>query len=76
MHITPSKLRENIYQYLDQVIETGIPLEIERKGVLVELAPKQKPSKLARLKKHGTITNGDLESIIEMDWSSEWKPTL
>ncbi len=32
MEVNPSELRQNIYNLLDQVIETGIPLEIKRKG--------------------------------------------
>jgi hypothetical protein len=30
--VTASKLRENIYRILDQVLETGVPVEIERRG--------------------------------------------
>ncbi len=33
MQVNPSELRKNIYNLLDQVIETGIPLEINRKGI-------------------------------------------
>ena len=32
MPVTASKLRENIYRILDQVLETGVPVEIERRG--------------------------------------------
>ena len=31
MPVTASKLRENIYRILDQVLETGVPVEIERR---------------------------------------------
>jgi hypothetical protein len=30
--LTASKLRANIYRVLDQVLETGVPVEIERHG--------------------------------------------
>ena len=30
--ITASKLRENVYRILDEVLETGIPVEINRRG--------------------------------------------
>ena len=33
MEVSPSEIRKNIYNLLDQVLETGIPLEIKRKGV-------------------------------------------
>jgi hypothetical protein len=69
--VTASKLRQEIYTLLDTVLETGIPLEIERKGRLLRIVSDKKPSKLARLKKRSCIV-GDPESIIHMDWSKEW----
>lgn len=71
MKVTASKLRQEIYTLLDTVLETGIPLEIERKGRLLRIVSDKKPSKLARLKKRSCIV-GDPESIIHMDWSKEW----
>ncbi|HXP86920.1 MAG TPA: hypothetical protein VN841_19480 [Bryobacteraceae bacterium] len=71
MKLTASRLRENIYSILDQVAETGVPVEIERKGRTLRIVADQKPSKLARLKKHNHFV-GDLESITHMDWSKEW----
>jgi hypothetical protein len=71
MKVTASRLRENIYSILDQVAETGVPVEIERKGRILRIVADQKPSKLARLKKRNRCL-GDLDSIIYMDWSKEW----
>lgn len=76
MVMTATKLRENVYQLLDEVAETGKPIEIERKGRLFLISSLGMPSKLSRLKKHKTINEEDLEGIVHMDWSSEWKPTL
>ncbi len=71
MPITASKLRENVYKTLDEVIETGLPVEIVRKGVVLKIVLDQPPSKLARLKKRALFV-GDPDDIIGMDWSSEW----
>jgi len=71
MKITASRLRENIYTILDQVAETGIPVEIERKGKLLRIVADKPPSKLDRLKKRDVLV-GDLKDIIHMDWSKEW----
>jgi len=71
MRITATKLRENIYSILDQVAETGEPVEIERKGKILLLVHEKKPSKLDRIKKRDWAV-GDLDSIIYMDWSKEW----
>jgi hypothetical protein len=71
MRVTASKLRENIYRILDQAIETGQPVEIERKGVVLRIVTDPPPSKLARLKKRSVFV-GDPDDIIGMDWSREW----
>ncbi|HXM44948.1 MAG TPA: hypothetical protein VN924_27165 [Bryobacteraceae bacterium] len=71
MRVTASKLRENIYRILDEAIETGVPVEIIRKGVVLRIVLEKPPSKLARLKKRDIFV-GDPDDIIGMDWSSEW----
>lgn len=49
MAITPSELRQNIYRLLDQVIETGVPLEIQKGDARLRLSVDQPPSKLENL---------------------------
>jgi len=71
MRVTPSKLRENIYSILDQILETGHPVEVIRKGKVLKIVPEVKPDKLSRLKKRKCIV-GDPEDLVHMDWSSEW----
>jgi hypothetical protein len=71
MKLTASRLRQDIYSILDQVLDTGVPVEIQRHGRRLRIVPDQKLSKLARLKKHNRIV-GDLDSLIHLDWSKEW----
>lgn len=71
MKVTASKLRENIYSILDQVLETGTPVEVIRKGKVLKIVAEEKPDKLSRLKKRNYLV-GDPEDIVHMDWSSEW----
>ena len=73
MTVTASKLRKDIYNLLDHVLETGEPLEIERKGRLLKVIPERKPSKLDRLVKHDAIV-GNPDDLVHIDWSSEWSP--
>ncbi len=75
--MTASQLRQNIYRILDEVIETGRPVEIERKGKLVRIEPdRQDKSILETLTPHpGTIV-GDAEDLVHMDWSPEWTTGL
>ncbi len=72
--ITASHLRQNICRILDQVIETGQPVEIERKGRVVRIeAERQERSIFETLTSHpGTIV-GDSEDLVHIDWSQEWK---
>ncbi len=71
MRITASKLRENIYNILDQALETGIPVEVVRKGKVLKIVPETKPDKLSRLKRRKYLV-GDPEDIVHMEWLSEW----
>jgi antitoxin (DNA-binding transcriptional repressor) of toxin-antitoxin stability system len=71
MRVTASKLRENVYRILDEAIETGVPVEIVRKGVVLRIVPEKPRSKLDGLKKRSGFV-GDPDDIIGMDWSSEW----
>ena len=71
MKVTASALRQNIYSILDQVLATGEPVEIIRKGNKLRIVPEQKPSKLSRLKKRSCVV-GDPDSIVHLDWSKEW----
>ena len=72
MAISVTKLRENLYEIVDQVIETGVPVEIERKGQRVRLEPARRKSKLQKLTKHPHSIIGDPDDLVHMDWSAEW----
>lgn len=73
MPITASKLRSDIYRILDEVVRTGIPVEIERDGHILQIIAKDSPKKLERLVAR-PLLNCDPEDIVHLDWSGEWKP--
>lgn len=50
--LSVSALRANLYRLLDEVVRTGIPLEVERNGPLLRIAAVQKVSRLTNLKPH------------------------
>lgn len=74
MAITASKLRANVYRLLDEVLDTGQPLEIERHGKLLVIAPKEQRSIWERLPRREGYIVGDPDELIHVDWSSEWNP--
>lgn len=73
MPIKPSQLREDIYRILDQILETGIPVEIERGGKLLKIIPVEPRSKLENLKPRKYLLS-DPEELVHLDWSGEWRP--
>ena len=75
MALTASKLRENIYKVLDQVLETGVPVEIVRRRRKLKIIAVDEPAKkLDRLKKHSKALVGNPQDLVHRDWSKEWKP--
>jgi len=75
MQITASRLREDIYNILDSVLESGDTVEVVRKGRIIRIVADKPPSRLARLKKRDCIT-GNPEDLVEIDWSADWTPNL
>ena len=73
MTVTASELRSQIYRLLDQVVETGQPLEVERKGARLRIAVDQPRKKLDRLVTRKCIV-GDPDDLAAMDWSDTWSP--
>jgi hypothetical protein len=69
--LTASKPRANIYGILDQVIATGTPVKVLRKGKVLKIVPQTPAPKLARLKKR-KVYKGNPDEIVGMDWLKEW----
>lgn len=74
MALTASKVRENIYKILDEVLETGVPVEIKRRGKRLRIVPVEPPPKLEKLPKRQRFLRCDPETIVHLDWSGEWRP--
>jgi hypothetical protein len=72
MTFRASGLRENIYRILNEILQTGVPVEIERKGKLLRIAAVEPKGKLANLKPRDLI-GGDPEDLVHLDWFDEWR---
>ncbi|MCH9699144.1 MAG: type II toxin-antitoxin system Phd/YefM family antitoxin [Gammaproteobacteria bacterium] len=71
MTISLTALRQKLFSVVDQVIETGIPVEINRNGHIVKIVLADKKSKLDNLVAHDCIV-GDTDDLIEpppQEWS-------
>jgi PHD/YefM family antitoxin component YafN of YafNO toxin-antitoxin module len=68
-NLTVTQLRANLYRVIDQVLDTGIPIQIERRGKILKIVPEKSKSKFDNLEAHpGTIV-GNREDIVNIDWS-------
>ena len=74
MAITASALRQDIYRILDSVLDSGQPVEVERRGRRLKIAPVVPASKLSRLVPRTTFLRGDPDDLISIDWSDTWRP--
>ena len=73
MSVKPSQLREDIYRILDQVLETGVPVEIERRGKLLKIVAVEARGKLDNLKARPYLLM-EPDELVHLDWSEEWRP--
>jgi len=76
MQTTLTNLRSHLYQRIDELIATGIPIEVNRKGHHIKIILEEAPSKLKKLIRRNNVTVGDPEDLVHTDWSSEWKDHL
>jgi hypothetical protein len=74
MPISASRLRADIYRILDDVLRTGQPIEIERRGRRLRVVAVEPPDRLAALEPHPDAVVGDSGDLVHIDWSGEWRP--
>lgn len=70
--ITLTELRADLYKVVDQIIKTGVSVEVQRNGHRIKIILADGPSKLERLTQRTDVINGDLEDIVHCDWLQEW----
>ncbi|MDJ0756781.1 MAG: type II toxin-antitoxin system Phd/YefM family antitoxin [Ardenticatenaceae bacterium] len=69
--VTPTQLRANIYQLLDEVLRTGLPLEIKKGDQKLRIVPVEKIDKLANLELRPDVIEGDPEELVHLSWEDE-----
>ena len=62
--LTLTTLRHRLFEVADRVLETGVPVAIERRGKTLLLTPQTAGSKLARLKRR-KLVKGAPESLAQ-----------
>lgn len=69
--VTPTELRGDLYNLLDEVLDTGIPLEINRGGKRLRILPLEEPNKLKNLVHRPGVIIGDPEELVSINWEGE-----
>lgn len=70
-NITPTELRSNIYNLLDEVLNTGIPIEINKGGKKLRIVPVGKTNKLLNLVSRPHVIQGNPNDIVGISWEEE-----
>jgi len=69
--ISPTELRSNIYKLLDEVLESGVPIEINKGGKLLRIVPVVKTNKLQNLVDRPDVITGDPDDLVNISWEKE-----
>lgn len=72
--LSATRLRQDIYNVLDDILETGRPVEVERRGRRLRIEVVEQVSRLARLEPRPELIVGDPDDLVHLDWSDEWSP--
>ncbi|NES80529.1 MAG: type II toxin-antitoxin system Phd/YefM family antitoxin [Moorea sp. SIO2B7] len=68
---TPKELRGNLYNLLDEILRTGIPLEIDRGGKRLRIIPVERLDKLQNLVHRPDVILGYPDTLIDLNWEQE-----
>jgi len=74
MRVNATRLRGDLYGILDRVLETGEPVEIERRGRLLRISPVVRPPDLDRIPHRPERIVGDPDELVELGWTDAWRP--
>ena len=69
--VTLTKLSNNIERLLDEVLETGISLEINKNGKLLRIVPVEKKDKLKDLTFKPNVIQGNPDDLVNISWEQE-----
>jgi len=69
--VTLTALRQQLFKIVDKVIQTGIPVEIERHGHRLKIVLDDPPRKLANLRSHNAIV-GDANDLVDLE-TDQWQ---
>ncbi len=69
--ITVTELRGNIFKLLDEVLNTGIPIEIKKGDKKLRIIPVKEKNKLDNLVDRSDVIIGNHEDLSNIHWENE-----
>lgn len=66
--ITVTELRSNIYNLLEEILTTGVPLEVKKGGRKLRIMPVKPVDKLQNLVYRPNAIKGDPEDLVHIEW--------
>jgi prevent-host-death family protein len=69
--VTPTELRGNIYNLLEEVLNTKIPIEINKGGRRLRIIPVETGDKFQNLTPRPEVIQGDPEELVDIHWEEE-----
>ncbi len=74
--LAATRLRAELFSTLDHVVATGESVEIQRPSGAVRIIRDTSTLRLAGLKPHPGIVNGNANDLADLSWEQAWRPTL
>ena len=68
--VTATELRGNIYGLLEEVLATGVPLEVKKGARKLRIMAVERVDKLQNLIYQPDVIHGDPEELIEVEWET------
>jgi antitoxin (DNA-binding transcriptional repressor) of toxin-antitoxin stability system len=69
--VSPTELRSNIYNLLDEVLNSGVPIEIRKGGKLLRIVAVEKSNKLQNLISRPDVIKGNPDELVSISWEKE-----
>lgn len=69
--VTPTELRTDIYNLLDEILQTGLPIEIKKGDRRLRIIPVEKMDKFQNLISRSDVIQGDPDSLVLVNWEEE-----
>ena len=75
-YLSPTALRKDLFNILDAIVETGVPVAINRHGRTLKIVLEDKPSRMDVLARYAVddLIAGDPEELVSVDLTTWSEP--